>query len=147
MMRYPFRKSLPLRVLLGVLALLMYVSPSSAILGTRRRTAVVAYSAGSAHAASAAQASAAQQQAAAQQAAAAQQSAAQQTAAAEHSAAAAAAAANQAATAATAAAAASKSPAKTPQEKLADLQSLYKQGLISESEYQAAKAKILKELE
>jgi predicted lipid-binding transport protein (Tim44 family) len=138
-MRNPFRKSLPLRVLLGVLALLAYVSPSSAVLGVRRRTAVVAYSAGSAHAASAAQASAAQASAA-QQSAAAQQ----QAAAAQQSAAASAAAASQAAAAATAA---TKSPAKTPQEKLTDLQSLYKQGLITESEYQASRAKILKEME
>jgi Short C-terminal domain len=36
---------------------------------------------------------------------------------------------------------------KTPQQKLADLQGLYNEGLISESDYQAAKAKILSQIE
>ena len=35
---------------------------------------------------------------------------------------------------------------KTPQQQLEELQSLYKQGLISESDYNAAKAKILAQL-
>ncbi len=51
-----------------------------------------------------------------------------------------AAAANQAAAAATAATAA---PAKTPQQRLQELQSLYDQKLISQSDYEAAKQKIL----
>ncbi len=37
-------------------------------------------------------------------------------------------------------------PAKTPQQKLAELQSLYDQKLISQSDYQAAKTKILNQL-
>ena len=148
MMRYPFRKSLPLRVLLGVLALLVYAAPGSAIYGVRRRTAVVAGSAGAATGAAAASSSAASQQ----QAAAAQQqqaAAQQQTAAANQAAAQSAAAAQQAATAANQAAAAAAKPAapapKTTQQKLQELQSLYKQGLITESDYNAAKAKILAE--
>ena len=149
MMRYPFRNSLPLRILLGVLALLSYAAPGSAIYGVRRRTAVVAGSAGAATgAAAASSAAASQQQAAAaqqQQAAAAQQ----QTAAANQAAAQSAAAAQQAATAANQAAAAAAKPAapapKTTQQKLQELQGLYKQGLITESDYNAAKAKILAE--
>ena len=35
---------------------------------------------------------------------------------------------------------------KTPQQKLEELESLYKQGLISESDYNAAKAKILAQI-
>ena len=147
-MRYPFRKSLSLRILLGVLALLLYAAPGSAIYGVRRRTAVVAGSAGAATGAAAASSSAASQQ----QAAAAQQqqaAAQQQTAAANQAAAQSAAAAQQAATAANQAAAAAAKPAapapKTMQQKLEELQSLYKQGLITESEYSAQKAKILAE--
>jgi hypothetical protein len=41
------------------------------------------------------------------------------------------------------AAAAPPAPAKTPQQKLAELQSLYDQKLITQSDYQAAKTKIL----
>ncbi len=136
MMRSAFRKSLPLRVLMGVVALLVYAAPGSAVLGVRRRTAVVAYSAGSASASSAA---------------ASQSAAAQQTAAAQSAAAQSAAAASQASAAAAEAAAASKAAAppaavKTPQQKLEELQSLFKQGLITESEYNAAKAKVIAEM-
>ena len=63
---------------------------------------------------------------------------------------AAAAAAQQSAAAAQEAAAraatAPPAPAKTPQQKLAELQSLYDQKLISQSDYQAAKTKILTQL-
>ncbi len=38
-------------------------------------------------------------------------------------------------------------PTKTPQQKLQELQSMYNQGLISESDYNAAKAKILNQLD
>ena len=41
---------------------------------------------------------------------------------------------------------ASTPPPKTPQQKLAELQSLYDQKLISQSDYQAAKTKILNQL-
>ena len=142
MMRYAFRKSLSLRVLLGVLALLVYAAPGSAVLGVRRRTAAVAYSAGaSTSAAAASSAAAAQQSTAAQETAAAQTAAAQSAAAASQASAAAAeaAAANKAAAPAAA--------AKTTQQKLQDLQALYKQGLITESDYNAAKAKILAEMQ
>ena len=149
MMRDTFRKSLSLRVLLGVLALLLYAAPGSAIYGVRRRTAAVAYTAGATTSAAAATGAAASQQ----QAAAAQQqqaTAQQQTAAANQAAAQSAAAAQQAATAANQAAAAAGKPAapaapKTMQQKLEELQSLYKQGLITESEYSAQKAKVLAE--
>jgi predicted lipid-binding transport protein (Tim44 family) len=126
MMRYPFRKSLSLRVLLGVLALLGYATPGSAVLGVRRRTAFVAYNVGEANAR-------AQQSAAAQQQATAAETAAQSAAA----------AAQASATAAQQAEAHPAAPRKTPQQKLEELQSLYKQGLISESDYNAAKAKIV----
>jgi hypothetical protein len=146
MMRSSFLKSLPLRALLCAFVLLVYAAPSSAILGTRRRTAVVAYSAGASKGAAEAQSAAAQQQAAAAQ----QQAAAQQTAAAQSAAAASQAAAASAAAASKAAAAAAAPPAapqKTPQQKLQDLQSLYKQGLITQADYDAAKKKILDEMQ
>ena len=131
-------RSFPLRVLLGVLVLLAYAPPGSAILGVRRRTAIVAYSVGASHGAAAAnsanasqQAAAAQQQASAQSAAAAQQAAA---------------AAQQAAAAANKAAAQPAAPQKTSQQKLQDLDSAYKQGLITQSDYNAAKQKIINEM-
>ena len=143
-MRNQFRKSVLLRVLLGVLALIVYAAPVSAVLGVRRRavrrTAIVVGE--SEKSAAAKQSAAAQQQAAAEQ-----KAAAAQTAAAQSAAAAANASAASAAAASQAAAAASKSQEKTPQQKLAELQSLYSQGLISESDYNAAKAKILSQLE
>jgi predicted lipid-binding transport protein (Tim44 family) len=144
MMRIPFRTALPMRILLGALILLVYAAPSSAVLGTRRRTAVVAYSAGASHGAEAASSAAASQQAAAAQ----QSAAAQQTAAAQSAAAASQAAAASAAAASQAAAAAAHpaAPAKTTQQKLQELQSLYDQKLITKTDYDAAKAKILSEV-
>ncbi len=130
MTRYPLRKSLSLRLLLGVLALLVYATPASAIFGVRRRTAFVAYNMGQADAR-------AQQSAAAQQQATAAETAAAQSAAA---------AAQASAAAAQQAAAHPAASRKTPQQKLEELQSLYKQGLISESDYNAAKAKVLAEM-
>ena len=74
---------------------------------------------------------------------AAQKQEAAQTAAAQSAAAAAQASAASAAAASQAAA----HTQKTPQQKLADLESLYKEGLITESDYNTAKAKILAQIE
>ena len=149
MTRRVWNAGLSARALLGALALLLIASEASAIYGHWRRCArrttavVVGTSAAAASSAEASQQAASQQQAAAQQQQAAEDSA--------KSAQEAAAAAQQAATAANQAAAAAKpAPAatadKTPQQKLEELQSLYKQGLISESDYNAAKQKILAEI-
>ena len=67
----------------------------------------------------------------------------QQSEAASQAAAASAAAASQAAVAASQAAAHPAAPQKTPQQQLEELQTLYKSGLITESDYNAGKAKIL----
>ncbi len=88
-----------------------------------------------------------QSQAQQQQAAAAQQQSAAETAAAQS----AAASAQASAAAAQAAAKAAEKPAaapaqKTPEQQLEELQSLYKQGLITESDYNAAKQKILAQI-
>jgi hypothetical protein len=103
--------------------------------GVARRTAYrsVAWSAAASESAAASSQAAASQDAAAS----AQQSAASAAAASEASAA----AAKKAATAASAAA-----PAQTPQQRLESLKSLYEQGLISKSDYEAAKAKILAQI-
>ena len=70
-----------------------------------------------------------------------------QTAAAQPAAAASQASAAAAAAAASAAAEKPAAPAqKTPQQKLEELESLYKQGLITESDYNAAKAKVLAQI-
>lgn len=133
MTRIEMRKNLPRNTLLSVLAmlpLLAYTDPAWAILGVWRRTAVTVAVVGSA---ATANANASKQAAATAQA----QSAADASAAAAKQSAA---AANQAAAAATAATAA---PAKTLQQRLQELQSLYDQKLISQSEYEAAKQKIL----
>lgn len=133
MTRIEMRKNLPRNALLSVLALLpllAYTDPAWAILGVWRRTAVTVAVVGSA---ATANANASKQAAATAQA----QSAADASAAAAKQSAA---AANQAAAAATAATAA---PAKTLQQRLQELQSLYDQKLISQSEYEAAKQKIL----
>ena len=127
-------KRLAAQTLLGGIALLLCAAQAYAVAGVwrrtaRRTTAVVATTAVVTSSA------AASQQAASQQTAAAQQSAAEAEAAA--------AAAQQAAAASQQAAAPAQ---KTPQQKLQELQSLYKQGLISEAEYQAAKSKILAEM-
>jgi hypothetical protein len=137
MTRSPMRKTLPRNTLLSAmafLALLACVEPAWAILGVWRRTAVrVAVVSTAATEGAAANANASKEAAATAQA----QSAANASAAAAQQSAA---AANQAAAAATAATAAT---AKTPQQKLQELQSLYDQKLISQSDYEAAKQKIL----
>lgn len=130
MTKMNLHKSLAARALLGVIALLMVTEPAWAILGVWRRTAVrTAVVVGSVSAADAARASAANANAAA----------ANEAAAAQQSAAASAAAAQQAA-------ASAAHPQKSPQQKLQELQSLYDQKLISESEYQASKQKILNQM-
>jgi type IV secretory pathway TrbL component len=128
MARTPFGKPVLLMVLLGFALPIADPTPSSAVLGVRRRTAVVAYSAGAAKSEAAAQQSAAAQQAAAQQSAAAQAAAAQSAADSAQ---------------ASAAAAEASAQQKSPQQQLQELQSLYEQKLISASEYAAAKQKIL----
>ena len=62
MMKHPIHITLPLKVVLSVLVLLVWAQPSSAILGVRRRTAVVAYSAGEQAGAEKSQQAAQQQQ-------------------------------------------------------------------------------------
>ena len=103
---------------MAVLTMMACVDPAWAILGVWRRAAVRTEVVVGAEAGAAATAASAQSAAAASEAAAAQ----------------AAAAANRAAAAAN---------TKTPQQKLAELQSLYDQRLISQSDYEAAKQKIL----
>lgn len=133
MTKMNLHKSLAAKVLLGVIALLMVTEPAWAILGVWRRTAVrTAVVVGTVSSADAARASAANANAAAANEAAA-------AAAAQQSAAASAAAAQQAA-------ASAAHPQKSPQQKLQELQSLYDQKLISESEYQASKQKILNQM-
>ncbi len=123
------------RVFLAVLALLLCAEQSFAIAGVWRRHARRWAVVGTSVAVSEADKSSAQ---------------AQQTTAADTAAAQSAAAASQAsAAAAESAAAAAKAPAaaqKTPQQQLEELQSLYKQGLITESEYNASKQKILAQI-
>ena len=99
--------------------------------GVARRTAYRSMAYGAAAESSAATASNA----------AASNAAASAAAASEASAAAAEAAAKKAA-----AASAAPAPAQTPQQKLESLRSLYEQGLISRSDYEAAKAKVLAEI-
>jgi hypothetical protein len=145
-MRTIAKKSLMVRSLIVALALMVCAESSWAVLGVWRRTAVrtEAVVATTTTAAAASASAAASQQAAAAQ----QQQAAQQTAAAEKQAAAAqqqaAAAQQQAAVAQQQAAAATT--AKSPQQQLEELQGLYKQGLISESDYNTAKAKVLAQM-
>jgi hypothetical protein len=126
-------KSLPVKTLLVALALITVTEPAWAILGVWRRaavrTAVVVGTVGATEAAAASANAYASQNAAA--AAAAQQSAAASAAAAQQAAASASVAAN---------------PPKSPQQKLRELQSLYDQQLITASEYQASKQKILNEM-
>ena len=125
---------LPRRSLVTGLVLLAATQPAWAILGVWRRTArrtVIVASAATASAEATANANASKEAAAAQSA----QSAADASAA----------AAKQAAASADKAAAQAQAAAstKTPQQKLAELQSLYDQKLISQSDYEAAKQKIL----
>ena len=131
---------LPRRSLITGLALLAATQPAWAILGVWRRTArrtVVVASAATASAYATADANASKEAAAAQSAQSAQ-------AAADASAT----AAKQAAASADKAAAQAQAAAstKTPQQKLAELQSLYDQKLISQSDYEAAKTKILSQV-
>jgi len=131
------RRRLPRRNLLAGVALLAVTQPAWAIFGVWRRAARrTMFVAGAATAAAVATEAAAEANAAAANQAAAAQSA---QAAATQSAAAA-----QQAEAAAAQAKASQT--KTPQQKLAELQSLYDQKLISASDYEAAKKKILAQL-
>jgi hypothetical protein len=128
---------LPRRSLVTGLALLVATQPAWAILGVWRRTArrtVIVASAATASAEATANANASKEAAAAQSA----QSAADASAA----------AAKQAAASADKAAAQAQAAAstKTPQQKLAELQSLYDQKLISQSDYEAAKTKILNQV-
>ncbi len=117
--------SLPTKALLGVIVLLMVTEPVWAVLGVWRRaavrTTVVATSVSAANA-NAAAANEAASAAAAQQSAAASAAAAQQ------------------------AAAAAAHPQKSPQQQLQELKSLYDQELISASDYQAAKQKVLNQM-
>ena len=130
MTKMNLHKRLAAKILLGTIALLMVTEPAWAILGVWRRAAVrTAVVVGSVSAADASRAAAANANAAAASEAA-------SAAAAQQSAAASAAAAQKAE-------AAAATPANTPQQKLKELQSLYDQGLISASEYQASKQKIL----
>jgi len=132
------RKSLGRSTLLSamaLLALLACVEPAWAILGVWRRAAVrTAVVVGATETAAVASANASKEAAATAQA----QSAANASAA----------AAKQAQESATQAAAQAKAATatKTPQQKLQELQSLYDQKLISASDYEAAKKKILGEL-
>ncbi len=131
------RRALPRRSLLAGAALLVATQPAWAIFGVWRRAARrTMFVAGAATAAAVTTEAAAESSAAAANQAAAAQSA---QAAAKQSAAAA-----QQAEAAAAQAKASQT--KTPQQKLAELQSLYDQKLISASDYEAAKKKILAQL-
>jgi len=128
---------LPRRSLVTGLALLVATQPAWAILGVWRRTArrtVIVASAATASAEATANANASKEAAAAQSA----QSAADASAA----------AAKQAAASADKAAAQAQAAAstKTPQQKLAELQSPYDQKLISQSDYEAAKTKILNQV-
>jgi len=114
------------KVLAGVLLLALSTESAWAIFGVWRRaaitTAVVAGSVATTEAAtSAAAANEAASAASAQQAASAAAASAQQ-------------------------AAAAANPPTSAQQKLKELQSLYSQGLISESEYQTSKQKVLNEM-
>jgi membrane protease subunit (stomatin/prohibitin family) len=132
------RKSLPRNTLLSAmafLALLACVEPAWAILGVWRRTAVrTAVVVGTVETAAVVSSNASKEAAATAQA----QSAADASAA----------AAKQAQQSATQAAAQAKAATatKTPQQKLQELQSLYDQKLISQSDYEAGKKKILGEV-
>jgi hypothetical protein len=117
--------------LMAGMALFVFTEPAWALFGRWAAAAVVV---GATRSAEAATSAAASQQAAAT--ANAQAAANDAAAAAQQSAAA-------AQEAAARAAAAPPAPAKTAQQKLAELQSLYDQKLITQSDYQAAKTKIL----
>jgi hypothetical protein len=135
------RQSYRTRIPLLALALLLCATQGFAIFGVWRRTARRVAVVGTTAAVASSESAAAKSSAAAQQTAAAETAAAQSAAAASQASAAAAQAAAKAAAPAPAATA-----QKTPQQKLQELESLYKQGLISESDYNAAKAKILAQI-
>jgi len=119
MIRVNSRLSLSVKLVVGALALITLTEPAWAVLGVWRRAAVttaVVSTAVVTSEAAAANANASREAAAA--------ASAQQAAAAS-------------------AAAAAQTVQKSPQQKLRDLQSLYDQKLISASDYQAAKTKIL----
>jgi len=142
-------KNFWMKTLVGATALLLCATQGFAIFGVWRRHARRWAVVGTTVAVSSAEksAAAAQQSAAASQQTAAAETAAAQTAAAASQASAAAAKAAAATAAKPATAPAAAAPAqKTPQQKLEELESLYKQGLITESEYNAAKSKILAQL-
>ncbi|HTO88994.1 MAG TPA: SHOCT domain-containing protein [Thermoanaerobaculia bacterium] len=143
MTRESTRQRFGIRILLGALALLLCATQGFAIFGVWRRHArrwavvgtTVAVSSAAAHSAAASQSAA--------------ESTAASTAAAQSAAAASQASADAAKAAAAAAAKPAAPPAaaqKTPQQRLEELNSLYKQGLISKSDYDAAKAKILAQI-
>jgi putative oligomerization/nucleic acid binding protein len=143
MTRESTRRRFGIRIGLGALALLLCATQSFAIFGVWRRHArrwavvgtTVAVSSAAAHSAAASESAAA--------------STAASTAAAQSAAAASQASADAAKSAADAAAAKAAPPAasqKTPQQRLEELDGLYKQGLISKSDYDAAKAKILAQI-
>jgi len=132
---HDIKSQLPRRSLLTGVALLVATQPAWAIFGVWRRAARrTVFVAGAATAAAATTAAAETSAAAANQAAAqsAQAAAAQSAAAAQQ--------------AEAAAAQAKATQTKTPQQKLAELQSLYDQKLITASDYQAAKTKILNQM-
>lgn len=133
MMQAEIQKASSRRRLLAGLALLVCAQPAWAIFGVWRRAARRTVFIAGAAVTTAAVVDASANEAAAQSA----QAAANASAA----------AANQAAASAhQAEASAAAGESKTPQEKLRELQSLYDQQLISESEYEAAKTKVLNQL-
>lgn len=125
MNRINSQKSLLSKTLVAAIALLMVTEPAWAVFGVWRRaamrTAVVTTSVSAANA-NAAAANEAASAAAAQQSAAASAAAAQQ------------------------AAAAAAHPQKSPQQQLKELKTLYDQKLISASEYEASKQKVLNQM-
>ena len=131
MIRANARLSVSVKLVVGALALITLTEPAWAILGVWRRAAITT---------AVVTTSVATSEAAAANAAASREAAA--TASAQQAAAASAASAASAQQAAVAAQTAQKSP----QQKLRELQSLYDQKLISASDYQTAKAKILNQM-
>ncbi len=142
MRRNSLTKRFPMMVLTGTAVLLLCATQGFAIFGVWRRTARRVAVVGTSAAVASSESAAAKSSAAAQQTAAAETAAAQSAAAASQASAAAA----QAAAAKTAAPAAAAPAQKTPQQQLQELEGLYKQGLITESDYNAAKAKILAQI-
>ena len=142
MTRNSLTRRFPMMVLTGAAALLLCATQGFAVFGVWRRTARRVAVVGTTAAVSSESAAAKSSAAASQQTAEAETAAAQSAAAASQASAAAA----QAAAAKSAAPAAAAPAQKTPQQQLQELESLYKQGLITESDYNAAKAKILAQI-